>query len=502
MSTLDSLFGPPPGAQEPELPVEEKPSTEQVASPEPDTSIDALFGPMPVPVGGEPEKPQQGDFKEHVRHSPSSAPRWTRCPGSIIATDGLTSKAGAAADEGTAAHWMLEQCLLQGKTTDELSAEYPTIQGQDRSWPSQGEMAETLRPLVDEYLAEAKKRGTILIPERKLFCHESLGLPEPVGGTADITIFKARARTLGVEDLKYGKNVIVKASELDAEGKPRPNEQLMTYLLCAYYDWLENHSKESKSPVEKLYICIRQPRAKKKRDRKSVFECTVEQLLEWAEWYKAKFYATLEPDAPRIPGEKQCTFCMAKNKPDRCPEYATQGAKEAERFLATVKEHMPEGMSTEDLFARDPSTMTLVELNAARLLAEDYERQAKAIKKEAEERLHSGQKLNNWKLVHGNSTRYFNDGMKAMKVAEELVAGGLDRSLLFEPPKPEGLLSVAQIEKNLDDAVYSEHFGPLVGTLAGKATVAPANSRKADYDPSLVGSNASGEWTAEENPNA
>lgn len=497
--SIDSLFGPPPVAPGPEKSAQ--------------ASSDSLFGDLPVPTAPslfdapaepekstEPEKPAEGDDKQHVRHSPSSAPRWTRCPGSIIATDGLESRAGDAADEGTAAHWMLEQCLLQDKSTEELADEYPTILGQNKRWPAAGEMAETLEPIVEEYRKEGAKRGVILIPERKLFLHEALGLSEPVGGTADITIFRARARSLGIEDLKYGKNVKVKAAETDADGKEVPNEQLMTYLAAAYFDWLENHSKESKSPVEKLYICIRQPRMKLKRDRKSVFECSVEYLLEWVEWFKERFQATLDPAAPRVPGEKQCTFCLAKNKPERCPEYSNQGAGEAKKFLDTVKDKLPAGMTPADLFAKDPANMTATELNAARMLADDYERQARAIKVEVENRLVSGQKLPGWKLVHGNRTRYFTDATRARQAADALAAAGVDRALLFDPPKPEALLSVAQIEKNVSADEWAEHFKPLEGSLAGKAAVAPASSKKAEYNAQLVGENAAGDWEAESLP--
>lgn len=485
MPDIDSLFGPGPSA------APDEPKQEPAAQ-----SLDALFGDLPMPASPGP-RVQEGDDKQHVRHSPSSAPRWTRCPGSIIATDGLESKAGDAADEGTAAHWMLETGILEDKDAAQIVLEHPTILGQNKRWPSGGEMESHIGPLIDEYRKESKKRGVFVIPERKLFLHEKLGLPEPVGGTADITIFRSRQRQLGIEDLKYGKSIMVKAYELDQNGNKVPNEQLMTYLAAAYFDWLDNHKSDSRSPVEKLYICIRQPRAKKKRDRKSVYECTVDELLAWVEWFKARFYATLEPDAPRIPGEKQCTFCLAKGKPDRCPEYATKGASEANRFLQTVADHMPSGMTTQDLFAKDPTRMSVVELNAARLLVEDYERQIKAIKLETEERLLSGQNLGNWRLAHGNSTRYLSDAVEATKIAEKLVSDGVERHKLFEPPKPEALLSPAQLEKALGPDLYEQNFKAIEGRLAGKATVVPADSKKASYDPKLVGTDANDDFVAE-----
>ena len=52
----------------------------------------------------------------HARLSPSAAGRWTKCPGSIRLVESLNvvDESSFAAEEGTAAHELLELCLLEG----------------------------------------------------------------------------------------------------------------------------------------------------------------------------------------------------------------------------------------------------------------------------------------------------------------------------------------------------------------------------------------------------
>ena len=47
----------------------------------------------------------------HAILSPSGWDRWSVCPGSVAACAGLPDETSSYADEGTAAHWVLEQVL-------------------------------------------------------------------------------------------------------------------------------------------------------------------------------------------------------------------------------------------------------------------------------------------------------------------------------------------------------------------------------------------------------
>lgn len=456
---------------------------------EPDP-FDDLFGPEDeAPPNGHDStiaKVSDGESKEHVRHSPSSAARWFACHGSIIATDGLESKAGLAADEGTAAHWMLEQCLLRDMSAEDFAEANPEVPGQQRQWNTQGEMLDVLAPLVDEYRREAEKRGVTVIPERKLFCHEHLGLPEPLGGTADITIYRARSKELRIEDLKYGKTVIVKAKEGD-----QYNHQLMIYLYCAY---LQHKQDNPKQPINKLALCIRQPRAPKKRDRKSEAYITEEELLAFADDLKAHFMATLDPDAERTPGKKQCFFCPAKKRPDRCPEYQQQGAKELESKGTALWS----GDKLLKQISANPKDMSDDDLGVANVYASDMTKWAKLVKAEVERRLKAGGTVAHWKMAHGNSSRHFTDHAQVEMLLAKLVEDGdCDRADVFEPARDEELASVAKVEKALGKDRFDELFSPFVSTLAGKPVVARDTSYKADYNADEANPDSRGGFLAE-----
>lgn len=158
----------------------------------------------------------------HSKLSASGAEKWMRCPGSIAMSEGLPDTSSAAADEGTAAHFIASVCLVEGtmsahhtgKTVicwDEADGNsdagfvLPEGAVERRSFKVTKEMSE----FVDTYIMSVwllqgnhPERGQLFVETRVPF-GTVLGDDEQ-SGTADAIILSADGEEIIVADLKFG----------------------------------------------------------------------------------------------------------------------------------------------------------------------------------------------------------------------------------------------------------------------------------------------------------
>lgn len=158
----------------------------------------------------------------HSKLSASGAEKWMRCPGSIAMSEGLPDASSAAADEGTAAHFIASVCLVEGtmsthhigKTVicwDEADGNsdagfvLPEGAVERRSFTVTKEMSE----FVDTYIMSVwllqgnrPERGQLFVETRVPF-GSVLGDDEQ-SGTADAIILSADGEEIIVADLKFG----------------------------------------------------------------------------------------------------------------------------------------------------------------------------------------------------------------------------------------------------------------------------------------------------------
>lgn len=158
----------------------------------------------------------------HSKLSASGAEKWMRCPGSIAMSEGLPDASSAAADEGTAAHFIASVCLVEGtmsthhigKTVicwDEADGNsdagfvLPEGAVERRSFTVTKEMSE----FVDTYIMSVwllqgndPERGQLFVETRVPF-GTVLGDDEQ-SGTADAIILSADGEEIIVADLKFG----------------------------------------------------------------------------------------------------------------------------------------------------------------------------------------------------------------------------------------------------------------------------------------------------------
>lgn len=236
------------------------------------------------------EEPASID-REHARLGPSGWKQWSTCPGSKQLEDQLVEQ-GLMPDtssehsaEGTAMHWVREQCLLTGRDAHEYIGHKVASDGY--TFEVNQEWVHWLQPGIDRIREEGGE----------LFVEQRLSLEtwaEGEFGTVDCLIIPDDDDgVVVVDDFKGGRGVIVPAKR---------NGQLMQYALSAWDNIVRHRSKATRFKLR-----IDQPRAPEKGDE---WECTLEDLLRFAEdEYVPAVEATKDPDAPLQASPDGCQFC-------------------------------------------------------------------------------------------------------------------------------------------------------------------------------------------------
>ena len=221
-----------------------------------------------------------------IRHSilsPSTAARWTACPGSARAAAAAPGASSEYADEGSRAHaWAA--AVLTG-TTHHVAP------------PDDAEMARNVeiytrhcRRLMDHADVHAVEAEVTL---------DALSPPTDMCGTCDFSAFFADRQELHIVDFKFGKGVLVMA---------RNNPQLQYYAIGAML--------HLGLPVETVITTVVQPRFQGADPiRSSVLSFA--ELVDFGTNLMARAREALRPDAPRVAGS-HCKFCPARPS---CPEY-------------------------------------------------------------------------------------------------------------------------------------------------------------------------------------
>ena len=220
----------------------------------------------------------------HAPLAPSSAYRWTSCPGSALAERLMPpSPASTFAEEGTEAHRIFAECLINSVPVASLTKD----------------------PFLIDPLRHALFLAADVIAGRKFLVEQRLE-PLPgmtkVWGTADVIVFDHHDRVVAIIDLKFGAGIAVEANAI----------QLQIYALLA--------AQQYGASPDGITVYIIQPRREHVRGPLRSHHLTTDDLSQLVGRLNAAVQATEAPDALRIAGS-WCRFCAAAVS---CPEYRSQ----------------------------------------------------------------------------------------------------------------------------------------------------------------------------------
>jgi len=387
-------------------------------------------------------------MSNHNRLSPSGASWWVNCPGgpNLVATlPEKEDKGNAAANEGSLAHALGENCLVTGEVPsfwlDSKGAELATTDEESEMFKP-FTIDQEMVTSIEGYIAYiqglmGEDKDSILIVEEKVPLFYTEGT-----GTADVITYQPNEKRLIVVDLKYGKGVKVSAVD---------NLQLIVYGISA---WLDHSEIDN---IETVETHIYQPRM----DNISNASYHVDELVKWVPKIEEAAKATEDPNAPCVAGETQCRWCDARPV-----------------CRAAMDDSLKHFEDISDLKPLDTITQ-----EEQRLILDNQKNLTsymKAIAEYAEESLQAGREFLGYKMVEGRSIRVWRNS----EDAEKLLRGNFKKGEVLI----EKLVSPAQADKLLANSTtrLQNKVDALITKPRGKPTLAPISDKRPAIEPDFV----------------
>lgn len=360
----------------------------------------------------------------HAPLSPSSAYRYMRCPGSVREQAKYPEKpSGPGAVDGTHTHTLLEHCIKNSVDLNAMSMVGQTLTDHEGSFIVDADRAKRVQVALDHI---ASLNGTAVIAEQRVDPAHLIGRDD-MSGTVDIQVHAddpVRGRVLHVVDYKDGMN----------EVEAKDNEQLELYALGVLAGFKLPINVEY--PFDYVNMTIIQPKlAMKGGNPITSHTMSVSDVLALIPKYVVGGAAVDKPDAPLVPGDKQCKYCRASGCSARAQEAMKMSGIAFPSLPATVQQ------VSDQVAAQDPASMTSDQLRqileAAPLMRQTIE-QAEA---EAQRRLESGQSVPGLKLVYGRGSQSWS--IPEDQVVEKLKGMGVPKDAVYKT----SVVSPAQAKK-------------------------------------------------------
>lgn len=353
-------------------------------------------------------------MSDHAQLSPSQRYRWAVCPGSVREAAKLPPKPGSkAAIDGTHTHTVLEHCI-KNKATGKSTIGF-TLKDHEGVFVVDTARAERVQFALD-YIASRVAANPdhvpVVISEERVDPAYLVGRDD-MSGTVDVQL----VGSIGIEIIDYKDGI----NPVKAEG----NEQMEQYALGIIAKYMAQGRF-----FEKIIMTIVQPKARelgaKGIDSHMI---TVADLLGKIEQIKAEAAATDDPDAPLVPGDKQCKYCPAaggcRARADQ--SFASLGVS-FDQLSQKAADKQPTQMSDEEL-------REIIE--AAPLIRQ----MLIGVEEEALRRFEAGMPVAGLKAVTGRGSRAW--AFSEDEMADKLKRMGIPKDVLWKTT----LISPAQAEK-------------------------------------------------------
>jgi len=382
---------------------------------------------------------------ERLRMSPSSADRWSACPGSVTLSIGKRSKTERYSAEGTVAHALLADCL----TFDvDPSSSLGQVKSQDGfEITIDQEMVDGVRAALLEIqeLVKTREDWTWMV-ESELRSNQF-----PTKGFVDYGLISPDKTACVIFDFKYGAGVLVPIEN---------NPQVSTYGVML---------QELYPQLKEFLFCVVQPRARTGPTIK-YWSATDTDIGLWRDsMYIAEGFIEQAHEVrsdpvkllPLLTSGEHCRFCPSKPE---CPRLQ----KHVFESLAIPKSEIREFGATECREWLD------------RL--DDIENWCKAVRGRAYQLLEDGEPIVGWKLVASEGNRAW--ARPTNEVIDVLRAAGFARNKVVE----EKILSPAQVEKlKLPGKLSKVAAKELVASLVKRPLGDPKLTRDTDTRKEISG---------------
>lgn len=399
----------------------------------------------------------------HAKLSPSKRHRWAACPGSIREEAAYPEQPGGpAAIDGTYSHTLLEHCVKAGAADPSLMVGVK-MKDHDGEFVIDADRAARVKVAID-YIKQrqAESLGIAQVIAEERVNPQWLMSRDDLGGTVDVQIHDALQGVMEIIDYKDGMNDAWDSAILQME-------QYAVGALAAL-----KIARPNPYPYQTVRMTVIQPKLALRGGQavRSVDYPVDKVLDEVARTIVIEAAATDRPDAPLVPGEKQCKYCAHKGA---CNALATKALQVVDRVDLTVS-----------AAEKDPTKMTddqIVQImEAAPLMRQLID----GVEKEAQRRLEAGVPIAGLKLVNGKTSRSWS--LSEEQMAEKLIKLGIPKGAVYEtklvsPAKAEKLVwkkrdgTEVQLSKRQLDTMDREY----VVRTTGKPVVALA----ADSRPSV-----------------
>jgi len=344
------------------------------------------------------------EARQHAPRGSSNVHRWLACPGSIEAAKGAPDTPSEAAAEGTIAHALVAYRLGReakpGGVTPEMQA-----------------ASDVVMDVLEGIALQNPGTPTELYVETPFAFPQTILPPDQVAGIADLMVYHPEDAEAWAIEFKYGMRPV----------EVERNPQLM-FNACGLL-WTRG--------VRKLNLVVIQPRVTWHHDGVvRTWSCDGVELVEFQAEVEAAIRASVEPNAPRIPGE-HCLHCPVDIS---CPARVSAALTVAHGPGAGVEQVQEKPIAPEQM----TDDRLLYVLRHADMLRDWL----KAVENHMHRRAMGGQSVPGHKLVQARATRKWK--AEPQVVAGELAAvTGLnpERFLRAEP------ITITEAEKVVTEAV-------------------------------------------------